>query len=383
MPAASRRRIASAEADYVIVGAGSAGSVVAARLASAGASVIVVEAGGTDRRPDVKLAPGVMTLYRSANWKYPTLADPTKDGERPPFAAGRIVGGSGAINAMVYVRGRAGDYDCWAEAGCTGWSYDDVLPTFKAIESWAGGADDFRGGAGPIHVEWCGHDHEIDRAFVDAATQAGYLRNPDPNGRDQLGVARAQVNRRRGIRSHSGREFLRAAPRGSRPVLLTRTTVTGIRLDGRRAVGVETTAGLIRARQEVILAAGAIGSPGLLLRSGIGPDGSRHRLNGVGTNFQDHLVVTQRWSSKVPTLNTIGPISAATAAADFLWNRTGPIATSPFEAQLLTDDFQIAVGPVQYQVGQGDRKDIPGTSRWFHRLYGPAAPAGTRPRRPP
>src|SRR3954447_3374935 len=139
-------------ADYVVVGAGSAGSIIASRLASAGASVIAVEAGGTDRRPDVALPLGIISLYATANWKYPTAAEPSKDGETGAFASGRIVGGSGSINAMVYARGRRADYDGWASAGATGWSYRDVLPYFKALETWADGADEDRGGCGALPV---------------------------------------------------------------------------------------------------------------------------------------------------------------------------------------------------------------------------------------
>ena len=159
-------------ADYVVVGAGSAGSIVASRLAAAGADVVLLEAGGTDRRPDVRIPAGVVALYMTANWKHLCAPDPTKGGAVDRFAGGRIVGGSGSINAMVYVRGRAGDYDGWAESGAAGWSYDDVLPHFKAIESWVDGADEYRGGAGPIPVSWCGHRHQIDEAFIEAAVQS-------------------------------------------------------------------------------------------------------------------------------------------------------------------------------------------------------------------
>ena len=359
------RRSAVTEADYVVVGAGSAGSIVGARLASAGASVILIEAGGTDRRPDVKLAPGIITLYRTSNWKYPTAPDPTKHGETTPFAAGRIVGGGGAINAMVYARGRRDDYDGWARAGCAGWSYDDVLPHFKAIESWVGGADYFRGDTGPISVEWCGHDHPIDRAFVDAAVSAGYPLNPDQNGETQFGVARTQVNRRRGIRSHSGKQFLRALPRDRRPVVLLNRRVDRVVLESSKAVGVEVEGRLIRVRQEVIVSAGAVGSAALLLRSGIGPNGDWHVLRGVGENFQDHLVVTQRWTSNLPTLNTLGPVGAAKAAVKFIGHGTGALATSPFEAQLFTDDFQIAIGPVQYRVDKNTGRTSMGSVDGF------------------
>ncbi|KAA0080124.1 acetyltransferase [Mycolicibacterium sp. P9-64] len=337
-------------ADYVVVGAGSAGSIIASRLASAGASVILVEAGGTDRRPDVALPLGIVTLYATANWKYPTAPEPGKDGRASAFASGRIIGGSGSINAMVYVRGRRADYDGWAEAGAAGWSYRDVLPHFKALESWVDGPDDYRGGTGPIAVSWCGHHHEIDDAFIHAATDAGHRLNPDPNGADQLGVARSQVNQRRGFRSSSGREFLRRLPREQRPQVLTHSTVTRVVVERGRAVGVQIGDRVIRTRQEVVLCAGAIGSAALLMNSGIGAGGSVADLPGVGENFHDHLVVTQAWASKVPTINTMGPIRAAKALREFITRGEGPLTTTPFEAQLFTDDFQIAVSPVHYEL---------------------------------
>ncbi|MCV7226488.1 GMC family oxidoreductase [Mycolicibacterium komossense] len=337
-------------ADYIVVGAGSAGSIIAARLASAGASVIVVEAGGTDRRPDVAFPLGIATLYATANWKYPTAPEPGKDGKASAFASGRIVGGSGSINAMVYARGRQADYDGWAQAGATGWSYRDVLPHLKALESWAGGPDEHRGGSGPIAVSWCGHHHDIDDAFIQGATDAGHRLNPDPNGADQLGVARSQVNQRRGYRSSSGREFLRRVPREQRPHVLTCKTVTRVIVEHGRAIGVQIGDQVVRARQEVILCAGAIGSPALLMNSGIAAGGRVADLPGVGENFHDHLVVTQSWASKVPTINTMGPVRAAKALREFLARGEGPMTTTPFEAQLFTEDFQIAVSPVRYEL---------------------------------
>lgn len=338
------------EADYVIVGAGSAGSVLASRLSSAGADVILIEAGGTGRRPDVAFPPGIVSLFQTANWKYATAPDPSKDGAAAPFASGRLVGGSGAINAMVYVRGRRADYDGWAANGCEGWSYDEVLPHFKAIETWVGGPDDHRGGTGPISVDWCGHDHEIDRAFIAAAIQAGFNHNPDQNGASQLGVSRSQVNQRRGMRSHSAKAFLYALPRDRRPHLMKKTCARRVVIEGGRATGVETDRGLVRARREVILSSGAIGTPALLMRSGIGPDGEHADLAGVGQNFHDHLVVAQRWAASVPTMNTLGPSRAIRAAGSYLAHGNGPFTLSPFEAQLITDEFQIAVSPMQYQV---------------------------------
>lgn len=134
-------------ADFIVVGAGSAGSIVAARLASAGADVVLIEAGGTDHRPDVRVPTGIASLYMTANWKHQCAPDPSKGDITEHFPGGRIIGGSGSINAMVYVRGRAADYDGWSEGGCPGWSFDQVLPHFKAIEDWVGGGDEYRGDA--------------------------------------------------------------------------------------------------------------------------------------------------------------------------------------------------------------------------------------------
>lgn len=340
-------------ADYIVVGAGSAGSIVASRLASAGADVVLVEAGGTDHRPDVRIPAGIASLYLTANWKHQCAPDPSKGDIVEHFPGGRIIGGSGSINAMVYVRGRAEDYDGWAEAGCHGWSFDQVLPHFKAIENWVGGPDEYRGDAGPIPVSWCGHRHEIDEAFIAAATEAGHDLNPDQNGRSQLGVSRTQVNQRRGLRVSSARGFLRSLPREQRPRVLTRTTVSKILVENGRAVGVECKDRKLLARQEVIVSAGAVGSPTLLLRSGIGPSGTALDLPGVGENFQDHLVGTQFWESKVPTANTLGPVRALQGIRSLLMHGDGILTMSPFEAQIFTEDFQIAVSPIHYELNGG------------------------------
>ncbi|MBX8688872.1 acetyltransferase [Mycobacterium sp. 20091114027_K0903767] len=340
-------------ADFVVVGAGSAGSIVASRLAAAGADVVLVEAGGTDNRPDVRIPTGIASLYMTANWKHECAPDASKGDVVEHFPGGRIIGGSGSINAMVYVRGRAADYDNWAAAGCPGWSFDQVLPHFKAIENWIGGGDEYRGDAGPIPVSWCGHHHEVDEAFIAAATEAGHDLNPDQNGRSQLGVSRTQVNQRRGLRVSSARGFLRSLPRDRRPRLLARTTVSKVLVENGRAVGVECRGRKLLARQEVILCAGAIGSPALLLGSGIGPSGTTLDLPGVGENFQDHLVGTQFWESKVPTANTLGPVGALRGVSSLLLRGDGILTMSPFEAQVFTEDFQIAVSPIHYELDAG------------------------------
>ncbi len=250
--------------------------------------------------------------------------------------------------------GRRADYDGWAQAGATGWSYPpEVLPHFKALENWVEGPDDYRGGCGPIAVSWCGHHHEIDDAFIQAAVDAGHRRNPDPNGgADQLGVARSQVNQRRGYRSSSGREFLHGLPPRAAPTCPDpHHRDAGDRRERARGRGVRVGDRVIRARQEVVLCAGAIGSAALLMNSGIAAGGSVADLpGGGGENFHDHLVVTQRWVSKVPTINTMGPVRLAKAVRAFRARGEGPLTTTPFEAQLFTEDFQIAVTPASYEL---------------------------------
>ncbi|MGU3500948.1 GMC family oxidoreductase [Mycobacterium sp. C31M] len=336
--------------DYIVVGAGSAGCVVASRLAAAGADVALFEAGGTDRRPDVRLPIGIMSLFATANWRYPTAPDPSKNNKPSAFAGGRIVGGSGSINAMVYVRGRAEDFDGWQRGGATGWSYDDVLPAFRSIENWAGGSDSHRGTGGPIDVTWCGHRHPLDHGFIAAAVEAGYAHNPDQNGSTQLGVGPAQVNQRHGLRCSAATGFLRSLPSDRRPRLHTRTPVQQVLVEKGRAVGIVAQGRLVRAAQGVILAAGAIGSPALLMRSGIRARGRVADLPGVGQNLHDHLVVAQHWASRVPTVNSMNPVRAIRAVGSLVASGTGALTTTPFEAQLFTDEFQIAISPVHYQL---------------------------------
>src|SRR5947208_12902363 len=178
--------------DYVVVGGGSAGCVVAGRLAEAGASVLLLEAGGTDRRPDVAIPAGIVSSYRFCNWEFVPEPDPSRAGVVEAWPAGRVLGGSGSINGTVFVRGNRGDFDGWAKAGCPGWDYDSVLPYFRRMETWAGGANDYRGGDGPIAVGFHTNEQPTNEAFLAAAEQAGHARVTDYNGRDHEGVALVQ-----------------------------------------------------------------------------------------------------------------------------------------------------------------------------------------------
>jgi choline dehydrogenase len=324
--------------DYVVIGAGSTGSVVASRLAQAGASVLVLEAGGSDRRLDVLVPALVSSAYRTANWKYPVEPDPTRTGEGDLWLAGKILGGSGSINACVFVRGNRADYDGWAKLGCTGWDFDSVLPSFKRMETWSLGADEYRGGDGPIRVEIQSDRGAANMAFVEAAVQAGYLENPDYNGASQDGAALIQVNHRRGTRSHASREYLRHVAPKQHLTVHARSMAHRVIFRSDQAVGVEYEhRGRIRRAlvdQEVILSAGALASPKILLLSGVGPSKELVRFGipsvsecpGVGANLQDHSFLPQRWHAKIPTLNNIKAAAALRAGFEYVAYRRGVLA---------------------------------------------------------
>jgi choline dehydrogenase len=304
--------------DYVVVGGGSAGSIVAARLAEAGASVLLLEAGGTDRRPDVVVPAGIISAYATANWKYSPEPD-----------ASRNV-----------------DYDGWAAGGAKGWDYDSVLPTFKAMEHWAGGADAYRGDRGRIHVEPHTNLHPANDAFAAAARSAGHAAVADYNAADQLGVGHVQVNQRRGVRSSASREYLRRA-KGPHPTIRLHAYAQRVVVRGGRAIGVEYRwhgrPARARARTEVILCGGSLRSPQLLMLSGIGSADELgrhgidvvHHLPGVGANLQEHPAVMQRWNANVPTINTIGVRDGLGMVWEYARHRTGGLAATVFHTQVM------------------------------------------------
>jgi choline dehydrogenase len=335
------------EFDYIIVGGGSAGCIVASRLSASGAEVLLLEAGGTDRRLDVRIPAGVVAVYRSCNWKYIPEADSSRSGATEAWPAGRILGGGGSINATVFVRGNRADFDGWAATGCPGWEYDSVLPYFKKLEQWSGGADEFRGGAGPISVGLHTMHHEGNEAFSEAAQQAGHKRNDDYNGRSQDGVGTVQVNQRRGTRSQSSREYLGRVADANHLRVMKKALVTRILFDGTRATGVEYLhrgrRELANARTEVVLSAGSIASPKILQLSGVGSSSDLERLRipvvhdapGVGANLQEHASVMQRWRAEVPTINTMGIGGALRSVAEYARKGTGNLAATVFHQQVM------------------------------------------------
>ncbi|UOM32628.1 GMC family oxidoreductase [Acuticoccus sp. I52.16.1] len=336
--------------DVVVVGAGSAGCVVAARLSErADLAVTVVEAGGSDRSIWVRMPIGYggAFYHPTLNWRYYTEPDEGLGGRKAYWPRGKVVGGSSSINAMVYVRGQAADYDGWAAAGNPGWSYRDLLPYFRRLESNVTGASEWRGGDGPISVrDVAAAAHPLSHAFVEAAVQAGFTRNTDFNGADQEGVGFFQVTTRDGLRCSAATGYLHPALKRRNLTLLTDAAVTRILFDGTRAIGVEVVKGgatrRIMARREVVLSAGAIGSPQILQLSGVGDPAKLAGLGitpvldapTVGRNLMDHVGFDLLYEATVPTLNqTLGPLFArGLAGIRYLATRDGPLSLSVNQA---------------------------------------------------
>src|SRR5262245_52825136 len=263
--------------DFIVVGSGSAGSVVAERLSASGRfSVLVLEAGGSDRRFYIQMPLGYgKTFYDPAvNWNYRTEPDPGLAGNTDHWPRGKVLGGSSSINAMVWIRGHPADYDNWRELGNPGWGYEDVLPVFKAIEDNAAGADRWRGVGGPVHVSDCSPSiHASTKRYLVAAEQAGLALNPDFNGATQEGVGVYQINTAGGRRMSAARAFLRPAMRRPNLRVEMNALATRILFEGKRAAGVEYeqkgTSHTVRASREVIVCGGSVNSPQLLQLSGI------------------------------------------------------------------------------------------------------------------
>jgi len=306
--------------DYIIVGAGSAGSVLAFRLAQTGARILVLEAGGTDRWLFVEMPLGYGKLFYdpAVNWMYRTEPDPGLDGQSDHWPRGKVLGGSSSINAMVWIRGHHSDYDDWAAAGNPGWGWDDVLPAYRALEHNEAGADDWRGQGGPLFVSANRRDiHPLVDPWLQACEAVGLSRNPDFNGATQEGVGLYQMTIKGGRRNSAARAFLRPALKTGRVKVITRAHVTRVTFDGHRATGVEYRQGgsnhTARAAREVILSGGAINSPQLLMLSGIGPGAhlAGHGLPvlvdnaNVGAHLNDHQGINYTWRMTVPTLNDV------------------------------------------------------------------------------
>lgn len=300
------------EADYVVVGAGSAGCAVAGRLAESGASVVLIEAGGRDTSMMFR-KPGMITMIHAEpklkakfDWGYYNSPQQHLLGRKIPATRGKLMGGSSSVNGMIFVRGHRADFDSWADAGNKGWAYDDVLETYRRMENWEGGADEFRGVGGPVQVIENHHVTDAARMFHQAGQVAlGVEATPDYNGAEQSGMHIIQENTRDGVRYSSARAYVTGPDRANLTVL-TGATVSRVVLEGGRAVGVELVEGserqVVRAVREVVVSAGAFGSPQILQLSGIGPAAHLASLGvdvvadlPVGDNLHDHLFVPTSW----------------------------------------------------------------------------------------
>ncbi|MDT5332888.1 MAG: 4-pyridoxate dehydrogenase [Mycobacterium sp.] len=347
--------------DYIIVGGGSAGCVLANRLSAHGAEVLLVEAGRSDRNPLIGIPAGMMALPRSYDWNYVAEPDPSRSGKVETWAAGKVLGGSSSINGMAWVRGNPADYDGWAALGCKGWDYGSMLSYFEKCESFTETASPSRGAHGPINIEFSRLDNPLTDSFIAAAQAAGHPLISDYNGPSQVGVARGQSSTRRGRRCNTARAYLR--PVLSRPNLtvLQRCDVVRIVVEGERACGVEfrhrRSRYVARCRREVIVSAGAFGSPKVLLLSGIGAADTLRRhgirqvadLPGVGENLQDHPTALLQYAVDLPTLNSeISPLRGLSHTVDYAVRGKGALAAGFANALVHDSD---AGGPVpDYQL---------------------------------
>jgi choline dehydrogenase len=384
--------------DYVVVGGGAAGAILADRLSEDGKhQVCLLEAGSSDWHPYLHIPAGFIKVLFDPAWTWPFSTEPTEwtGGRRIPIPQGRTLGGSSAMNGLVYNRGQAEDFDAWGEQGNPGWHYREVLPYFQRNERYAGGENLYRGRSGPLPVSDLAWIHPICEQFIAGAQTLGMPRNPDYNGAQQAGVGYFQRSIEGRWRMSTARTYLRSARKRSNLTIITQAQATAVKFEGRRAVGVTYVrrgnlgqALTLTARKEVVLSCGAANTPKLLQLSGVGPGQTLqtlgipvvHALEGVGANLSDHFSV--RFVARVKDISTINELARAPRLwgqiAAWLLGRPNILAVSPSlvhwfwqsQTHLSRPDLQGVFAPASYRegyVGMLDRYPGMTCGVWQHR----------------
>ena len=354
--------------EYIIVGAGSAGCAMAYRLAEAGKRVLVIEHGGTDAGPFIQM-PGALSYpmnMKRYDWGLKTEPEPGLGGRTLVTPRGKVIGGSSSINGMIYVRGHARDFDTWRDMGAEGWGYADVLPYYKRLENWHdgghGGDPSWRGTKGPLHITRGSRTNPLTRAFVEAGREAGYPVTPDYNGQQQEGFGPFDMTVWKGSRWSAASAYLKPALKRDNCDMI-RALARRVVIENGRAVGVEISRGgkveVIRATNEVILAASSLNSPKLLMLSGIGPGKhlAEHGIDvvadraGVGQNLQDHLelYIQAAASQPISLYSYWNLLGKAYVGARWLLMKTGPGASNQFEScGFIRSDAGVDYPDIQY-----------------------------------